>query len=202
MNRMLVIQMLHSKAMERRMRAECDVVFAEEMGFRELISLEEGFRWEEMLNWAELEVYQLKLALTEQEMLNHFRFNVVGSFGLDKLGEKEMTLHSSIMGLRNRLEQAEKDLNSINSRHTEFLQEKMRKWNNEKEALDLQMEELRIRITRLNQGPDALAPTKSPRSGVVDVTRSRTETPTEGIHISYLTERTKEALSRAQDILS
>ncbi|ESL08282.1 hypothetical protein TRSC58_04017 [Trypanosoma rangeli SC58] len=200
MNRMLVIQMLHSKAMERRMMAECDVVSAEEMGFRELIILEEGFRWEEMFNWAEMEVYQLKVALAEQEMLNRFRFDVVGSFGLDKLAEKEMTLHSSIMGLQNRLDQAEKDLKTFNFRHTEFLQEKRQRWNNEKEALDLQMEELRIRITRLNQGPDAVAPTKSPKSGVMDVTKSRTETPTEGIHISYLTERTKEALSRAQDI--
>ncbi|RNF11654.1 uncharacterized protein Tco025E_06588 [Trypanosoma conorhini] len=202
MDRILVIQMLHNKAMEQRIRAECDVVFAEEMGFRELISLEEEFKWEEMISWTEMELYQLKLALDEQEMLNHFRSTVIGSFGLDKLVEKGKSLHFSIMALQNRLNRAEEALKISNSGPTGVVQEKLRNWNAEREVLDLQMEQLRLRIARLNQGPDAVAPTTSLRSGVVGSTRNRTEVPTEGIPLSYLTERTREVLSRARDIIS
>ncbi|EAN86561.1 hypothetical protein TcCL_NonESM13527 [Trypanosoma cruzi] len=201
MDRILIIKMLHNKAMEQRIRTEFNVFFAEEAGFREIIGLEEEFKWDEIINWAEIEAYQVKLAFIDQEKVNHFCSNVMGSFGIEKLVEKEMALHSSIMALQKRLNRAQGWLKVSNSGPGEVVQEKVRSWNDEKEALELQMEQLRIRIKRLNEGPDAVAPTSLKRSWEMDLNKRRTEKPIEGIHISHLTERTKEALSRVRDLL-
>ncbi|EKF36403.1 hypothetical protein MOQ_002278 [Trypanosoma cruzi marinkellei] len=201
MDRILIIQMLHNKAMEQRIRTEFNVFFAEEVGFRELIGLEQEFKWDEITNWAEIEAYQLKLAFIDQDKLNHFCFNVRSSFGIEKLVEKEMALHSSIMALQKRLSRAEEWLKVSNSGPGAVVQEKMQSWNDEKEVLELQMEQLRIRIKRLDEGPDAVASIRLQKNWETDLTRNRTENPTEGIPISHLTERTKEALSRVRDLL-
>ncbi|KEG11031.1 hypothetical protein DQ04_03041020 [Trypanosoma grayi] len=195
--------MLQQKETEHRKAAECAAFSSEELGLRELIALEEEFQWEEIMRQLEVELYELEIGLHQQYELKHFRFHVMSLGGLNKLLEKETDLDSSIQSLQARLDRANKWLKTSEYDPEEAVREKMRSWNDEKEALELQMAQLRIRIARLNEGPSAVAPPelKKNRATRASLVQSHSESSASDVQVSRLSERTRETLARARNIL-
>ncbi|ORC92895.1 uncharacterized protein TM35_000022210 [Trypanosoma theileri] len=202
MEKVLVLKMLNSEAVKRRKSTECRILFAEELGFRELIILDECLQWNSYIEQSRVELNYHKLRLKEQQMLDDIHSQVISSFDLGDLHNEEMQLRSSILNFQNRLNEGEEWFKSFDSNPTKAEEKRIEAWNHEKETLEVHMAHLRIRIANLNEEPTAKAPPNVDNHIEVYSAPLFSETISKDIQISKLAEWTKESLDRARNLLT